>query len=215
MAPARSLTILGIREQRLVQVGALWLGLGFVLQALAYVVGLHSARWGAAAAAVLIVAVTILIGTRIAHHGLPRYVTLDDERAVIEDQRHVFQVASLDDYWELMRLWVRQKTGRAIVQLDDQVQSQIMSGRWVAHCPRCTTDAMAWPENPDAVCIECGVSFRVVFPEPERRRRIERLLLQREHVVDRLWYGNESAAQVARANQSRGLPNIDDEGATG
>lgn len=199
--------VLRRREQSLVQVGAFFLVLGFTLQAAAQVVGLdgRTERTLGVVAAAAILAAGITLGLRRARRGLPRYTTFEGAKR-IEDQRHVFQVATVDDWWNLLAGFVRDRSGLAIGEIAERRDARINHGRWVVSCPRCGNDAMGWPENPQTICVGCGIVFGVTYPDQGDMATIERLLLRRPQ-PNRNWGQPEDSIETLRAeNRERGLP---------
>jgi hypothetical protein len=162
------------REVHFVQVGALFLVFGFLLQAVSYV-----REFGSWLEAVGVIVATVLLGlaagTRLAGRGLPRYAIPED--AAITDQRHAYNVATVMDYRALLAAYVRERHGHPPTRSDKREVAVIRSGQWRARCPECPhTPVAAWPENPDAICTDGGHVFAVDFPPEAERRRIEERL---------------------------------------
>lgn len=194
------------RERFLVQIGAALLALGFALQAAAQVFALDSSRAevGAAATALALLAVSVVVGLRSANRGAPRYATFPEGDDRLEDQRDVFQVATVDDWWNLLAPFVRHTRGVAIGEVDEGSPAHVNHGRWMTTCPRCDGTPMAWPENPQAICAECGTLFRVEFPPAATRQAVERLLLRRAK-ENRNWLPTESVDDLRAENRAHGL----------
>ena len=61
----------------------------------------------------------------------------------------------------------------------------ISQGRWSAACPDCGGTEYVEPEEPIFYCFSCGnfkingKARKVVFPNPKKRKEIEKLLLER------------------------------------
>lgn len=65
------------------------------------------------------------------------------------------------------------------------VAAKINHGQWIAHCDQCGTPMWVDPDEPLFFCYGCGNRITggrprpVLFPEPQIREQIERLLLER------------------------------------
>lgn len=82
-----------------------------------------------------------------------------------------------------------------------EVRAEVNHGRWLARCPRCPGAELVQPEDPVMWCLSCGSGpYRVRFPSPRERRRIEQLLLRRPHPETRNWLPGESLEQTQAAN---------------
>jgi hypothetical protein len=74
----------------------------------------------------------------------------------------------------------------------------INHGRWVVDCPECHGGVTTFLDAPEARCWTCGAIFRHVV-WPDRRRDIERVLLQRLP-IHRNWTPTETLDQLIADN---------------
>lgn len=83
-------------------------------------------------------------------------------------------------------------------------------GRWIVPCPFCPAAQLAVDGDRRFLCVDCGnesvgfKSVRVQWPGAVLRQRIEELLLARP-VENQHWVPGQTAADLARENQQRGL----------
>lgn len=69
----------------------------------------------------------------------------------------------------------------------DYAMAEIIRGNWVVRCPYCAGGQLAEPGEP-FVCVDCmnvanaGYAIAVIWPEPEDRHEIEKLLLRRSTI---------------------------------
>jgi hypothetical protein len=190
-----------------VQIGASALALGFLFQAAAQVVGLHSAgaRTAGVALSALVLVLGVSLGQRVARRGLPKYVIYDDEATRLTDQRDVFHIESVAGWRTLIGAQAQEKTGRPLVEIPERAVARINQGRWIATCPRCNSDTMGWPDNPNSICIGEGLIFPVDYPHQDDLRKIEQLLLHRPN-ENRNWTPGETLDTLREENRTHGLP---------
>jgi hypothetical protein len=178
------------REVRLVQWGALFLSGGFVLQAAGYVARLGDSWWLALLLLVGIVALGLTIGVWAAARGLPRHVwypQLQPDDA-IADGLVIYGVRSVGDLEAVVRRHLRDSKAMEIRPIEVGSQAFIQGGVWSVHCPACHEPTNATtPDWGQAICTDCGATFEVAYPEPERRRQIERQLIRHSDRRHRRW----------------------------
>ena len=194
--------VIRLKEQRYVQVGAMFLLLGFALQFGGYL----TASWTDLVlipAVVAFLAIGVAVGRRVAEGGLPHYAERTTT-AEIHDQRHVFGITSPDGMRKLAQLSLMAKSGRILMDLDTEALARINHGRWVASCPQCGNDTIGWPTHARAFCLDDGVSFPVRFPDDEKRATITRLLLRRP-MENRNWSPEESIEELQNENRMHGF----------
>lgn len=95
-----------------------------------------------------------------------------------------------------------------------QPDAFVSAGRWVCMC-ECGNAPSAHPNWGFAVCFECGLETRPIFPA--NWRTYESVLLAREHAGVRHWFSTEeserrgmkktqSVLDLARENRAEGRP---------
>jgi len=173
-------TITRLRETRFVQIGAFFLALGFVLQAVAYIWSFDSSRLWASLLVVATLVAGVTAGLRIAGKWVPKYVVTQE--AVFRDQRHVYNVGTVADYRKLLETQVTATQGRLPIRSDQPAQAVLRQGEWQVACPECGehTIVAAWPDNLDAICTDGGHEFGVDFPPEAELHRIEDALAHRD-----------------------------------
>ncbi len=219
------------REKVLVQFGVIFLVVGFTLQVAVQVVALPASGEliaGGIASAVIVV-VGVVIGLRLARRNLPNHTIFEDNDDRLKDQRHVFQVATVDDWWNLLapsaveskpvpvatvddwwNLLAGFVSGRhesTLREVDESRKARINHGRWLVPCPQCQNAPPGWPDNPRAICLSCGIVYSAIYPEAGDRTTIERLLLRRPQ--DKRNWGPEDSVKTLRA-ENRGYNLADD-----
>lgn len=191
-----------LREQRFVRYGAGLLAAGFCCQFAGYLSDESSTAGmvGVVAVSAAGVVAVVLLARRLAGRGLPRYVEGRPLETTIHDQRDIYQVGTVDD---VRRFWAI-GAGRPLEQTNDVLKAYVSHGRWVADCARCNGGTVAWIENPDAACLDCGAIARVEFP-PDHGE-IEAILLARPNPANRNWRTNDLVAQLLDENREHKLP---------
>lgn len=108
---------------------------------------------------------------------------------------------------------------KAMYESDVRPPAYVSGGWWVCKCPCGNAPSAhppdgtdAWPE-PVAVCLECGIVYRPLFPEDWREA--EAVLLERPvanrhyfpHAETAAWVGSpaQSVASLQAENRARGV----------
>lgn len=198
------------REQAHVKAGMALLGSGFGLQLAGYIAGFRSGS-GRVVAPVVAVAVfltSLSLLRNVATKLSPlRYVDASGLPDGIQDERHSYCVATLDQVERYRELWLDRIRGKQIVHSKIRVQPRINAGRWLFDCPACahngvSSSSLATPGLPTGVCLTCGSAFLADFP-PDRNA-VEQLLSVRP-VVNQNWSPSETVIDLRKENEAHGL----------
>jgi hypothetical protein len=172
------------------------------VQLVGYLAGFQWPSWGIA---LLVAAATaggaFEITRRLAERAVPLTLARGETADVIEDERHRFGVATLDDVLAFRGLVAARLYGRKLRPRLYVVSPRISAGAWVFSCPECGTNhwSTATPDLPTAVCSSCSGEFPARFPEG--RAEIERLLLGRRDDQKRNWKPGQTIGELRREGE--------------
>jgi hypothetical protein len=199
-----------LREQSYVRAGLALLSIGFALQWAGYVTGLGTRdALVAAVASVALIGGALVLAGRFAHALVPvEYVERQNSLIAIEDERHSFNLPSLEAVTWWRRNWVERIARRPLEIRTTRVQPRVNHGRWLFDCPDCRAkgtpaSSNATPGLDTVVCLTCGGEFPASFPA--ERAEIERLLLLRPSKEHRNWETAEPVDDLRAENVAHGF----------
>lgn len=141
---------------------------------------------------------------------------------VIRDQRTMLGTTIFSTVAEVMAWydafgqssgWYNSGTGRRVPGVvadhtSTTVDAFVNASRWVAGCPDCGGGLACWPDNPHAVCADCGHKFTVSFPSPTLIAQAEAVLSARTQDGQRNWncHRGETITDLKAENLREGVP---------